>query len=1841
MSQQVKAITLRAKYESDLSGFQDDIAAIKSFRRQMEKLPVKIPVKLDLSSIRADALKAAAEIKKTVSSALAGGISPGSTTSKGGLFIPASAAAEMRKFAETSSGAFKQMRTDGDKVVKTFEQLERGAQRVTTVTKNKKNGGFKTSITEIDTTPLEKFRKELDKVERKFASELGRNSGNKGAQAKILQAKRDEIAAALNGKEFAAVRNTPAYQKADRSLDRLNQRIESLRSGQDRTDIKVNRGTRIDSLKEGLLGIEKATAADIGNAKGTRGDVAQVLANKKAQIEGELAKFADIKDSPAFRQAQKSLATLDKQIAQALPQQDRAADKEKTASRIRSLQDSLLGIDTASASKIGNAKGTGGDVAQVLADKRERIARELANFGDVADSAAFKQAQKAINTLDKQIAQALPQQQKAASKEAKASRVDSLKNALLNIEQATGGAIGAAKGSGGDVAQALNKRRMAIFDELSKFSDVADSPAFKGAQKKVSDLTRQISQADEQQRKASQKNATRSATDQFKEALLQIDKATAATLGNTKGTRGDVAAVLADKRNRIEAELAKYTSLQGSSAYRQAQKTIASLDQQIAKGVPEQAERSRKIDERTRKQRAQDFTKRSETFIDRQRNTLNRNLEKQAKAEIATAKLIDDRGAREREVNRILDQREAMMERQIRQFREMQTISKSKGFGAASNKYRMAANGLDGQLNQLRLDRTRSEASDSRDDSNNAIKRRISDIEREYKARSEILKNEEALARKTSDRTARERELQAILAKRQALQRATVSALSPIRDNANLSGREKIFTKAQSLIGSVEKSGISDMRRLAVETRNSGHALNFHTSSLIQNAATFTKWYVPAQGAMMAFAALSRGATQAVQAQRTFKILNAVYQGSAEDAARLARETLELAAANGRSVEEAAQAAVAWSRLGLSRTQILVAMETSLRAANVAEISAAEATAYLTANYRAFGQTIAEIPATLDFINALSNKNAAAPKEIFEGLSRSGNIAKQAGIEFQTLASIIATGIAVTQRPGAEFGNAVKTIITRLSRETTQKGLKLDFGIDLRDAGGQVKNMTQILSELAAAYPNISEKGMFKDLVAGANQGNRFAVLMENWTEVLIAQGKAGLDANSAMRENEQIISSVSSKLQGLDTEWTQLFTTLGEFGIFDAVSGALTGVRENIEAVGDAVDWLDQKMGGRDDSGFNPYSIGNMSGRFASSGFNPLTMGLGIGKDILSGEFNKEKKPSSLAVGEIGRMANKSVQSQNAILAMDSGQQAFTNMALQFGNKNIPNTKILKQFDEAISFMSELPGGASNVAKARLSIRPLLEGGKTQESKAALAKVAEDLKKGSAARMETAEPERLRMIDEAKTIIAQTAGEADRLNKELADTTSEKKQKRLNAELSDTEKLLRGQQDALATLQKTMAKQSVDPIAEYRESITAYLNDLKLVGKVYGDLLTSMGSTGFTTLDSKLKIGAARLEGNLLEDTISKTNTENARLNTTDESLINSAREFMGEEEASRFIALKEMEIQARNATAQAMQTELDKLREATAEQERQLELERQAATLRAAYDESRASTASGLSAFEVGRSEGERIINRTRGAMSGLRADIGNPSLGAGDPDQDFREQGAIVEKTQQVKQGIVSIEDRLNRAIAERLNLELDIEDAKKRQTEEASRSLALASREDQLRSAAAAALLKSQGRSQFSLQEFQFFSQETRSAISGINPRTVKGLDSTETDEGESRRKLDQEIEQLSISLRKMREEFAGLLPKAEEKAAGIVDGRNPFNGKTRTGSEITGKDLNEIRMNLNAGPIHIDIDIGKHLQPLKDMLQVSFDAKLSATADGLRRLILGTKGPDTAPAAGAF
>lgn len=278
--------------------------------------------------------------------------------------------------------------------------------------------------------------------------------------------------------------------------------------------------------------------------------------------------------------------------------------------------------------------------------------------------------------------------------------------------------------------------------------------------------------------------------------------------------------------------------------------------------------------------------------------------------------------------------------------------------------------------------------------------------------------------------------------------------------------------------------------------------------------------------------------------------LTQVFRGTATEARRLADDVMRLAAVNGRSADEALQSAIQWSRLGMRRVEVNEAVRVSLMAANVAEISAADATERLSALYATYNLRVFELNSVLGQLNSTSNRFNVTNKDLLDGITKTAAAAKQAGINISELIGIIGGTVGTTGQTGKEIGNAIKSMIGIFSNPEKQGLLRDTFDFEsMAAASGEMKGMSDILRDLFIHMQQLSEAEgqslIFN--VAGRRQASRLKAIMDSYVRSQVLAIQAQLDLSSGMEENEKIVATMRASFAGLVAEFERFVSIQGE----------------------------------------------------------------------------------------------------------------------------------------------------------------------------------------------------------------------------------------------------------------------------------------------------------------------------------------------------------------------------------------------------------------------------------------------------------------------------------------------------------------------------------------------------------------------------------------------------------------------------------------------------------------------------------------------------------------------
>ena len=306
-----------------------------------------------------------------------------------------------------------------------------------------------------------------------------------------------------------------------------------------------------------------------------------------------------------------------------------------------------------------------------------------------------------------------------------------------------------------------------------------------------------------------------------------------------------------------------------------------------------------------------------------------------------------------------------------------------------------------------------------------------------------------------------------------------------------------------------------------------------------------------------------------IDINRILNISDAGFQKFGNDLFNVAKQTAS-------TFQSASNAALEFSRQGLNTEEVLKRTADALTLVRLTGINAEKSVSLLTATVNAF-QDIDTTQAVNKFV-AVETKFAVAARDLVEGLSRVGSAAQDAKVDFDELNALITAVQQTTGRGGAVIGNALKTIFTRLQRESTLNALE-KFNITVRDVEGNILPAVQILDDFAAKYDGLADstQAYLREQVAGVFQANILSAILKdlnreqaNFNSALEVSRKA---TDEAAKANSRLNQSLTALIQNASTEFAKLQQNIGEKS-FTPIAKKLVGAFEDVSKnINEAID--------------------------------------------------------------------------------------------------------------------------------------------------------------------------------------------------------------------------------------------------------------------------------------------------------------------------------------------------------------------------------------------------------------------------------------------------------------------------------------------------------------------------------------------------------------------------------------------------------------------------------------------------------------------------------------------
>lgn len=450
-------------------------------------------------------------------------------------------------------------------------------------------------------------------------------------------------------------------------------------------------------------------------------------------------------------------------------------------------------------------------------------------------------------------------------------------------------------------------------------------------------------------------------------------------------------------------------------------------------------------------------------------------------------------------------------------------------------------------------------------------------------------------------------------------------------------------TRAANAIPPARIRVIADTKPLGII---SGQAAEFNRSLQASSArvlafsASAGALYGVAKGFTAIFKAMVDVQKQLVDINNVMGLSSKQLSGFSADLFKAANET-------GQSFKVAAQAALEFSRQGLSMGETLKRTKDALTLTRLSGLDAVASVESLTAAINGFNDVALD---STTIINKLSTTDAAfavSSKDFAEALQRVGSTAKDTGVQFDSLIGLVTSAQQTTARGGAIIGNALKSIFTRLQRTDTLENLK-ELGVLVEDVNGEALSSDRILVNLAKTYDTLSsaQKNQVVQLSAGLFQANQFRAILQDLSRQSsiyerATQTSATATDQAARRQaelNKTLASGINTTLNNL----TQLAAKIGTLTLEPGLKRVLGGVNFLTGETGKELDSQGETLGS---------TIG--TGMLRGLGNYLSGPGLGLGIALLGKLFVNFASYSVKALGQILEVSSVRYQKEQAIAAL------------------------------------------------------------------------------------------------------------------------------------------------------------------------------------------------------------------------------------------------------------------------------------------------------------------------------------------------------------------------------------------------------------------------------------------------------------------------------------------------------------------------------------------------------------------------------------------------------------
>ena len=259
-----------------------------------------------------------------------------------------------------------------------------------------------------------------------------------------------------------------------------------------------------------------------------------------------------------------------------------------------------------------------------------------------------------------------------------------------------------------------------------------------------------------------------------------------------------------------------------------------------------------------------------------------------------------------------------------------------------------------------------------------------------------------------------------------------------------------------------------------------------------------------------------------------------------------------------------AEGADAWLRQGKSIEEVNNLVKSSVIFSKVGDMSAEDATKYLTASLNGYNLEAEKAMSVVDKISNVDLNAAVSSSGLAEAMSRVAVVADQAGISMDKLLGYLATVGEVSQQSMSTVGTAMKSILTRMTNikagklelvdedGTTEKLSDVEttlanVGINLRKTMTEYNSASDVLDALAAKWDTLNQAQQNAIAISFGSQRmqNQFRILMQYYDRVQKYTDVAANSDGQGEQKFDLYLEGLEAKTNSLKASLESLFSSV------------------------------------------------------------------------------------------------------------------------------------------------------------------------------------------------------------------------------------------------------------------------------------------------------------------------------------------------------------------------------------------------------------------------------------------------------------------------------------------------------------------------------------------------------------------------------------------------------------------------------------------------------------------------------------------------------------------------